>query len=107
MTSRGVRTEFGRRLKGFCMVRPPAGYGRQGQLPPAQPPRGTGHAPVLQGGMASGVVEPRVLNPDNCFSSRVDPHCGQAGIRAADTSCSDLAPHDWQIYSNSGMMTGS
>ncbi len=27
----------------------------KGQLPlPAQPPRGTGHAPVLQGGMASG-----------------------------------------------------
>jgi hypothetical protein len=50
--------------------------------------------------------ETRVLKPDSCFSIRVEPQCGQIGFRDPLTSNSESRPHDWQIYSKSGMGSG-
>lgn len=63
--------------------------------PPArpQPAQGLGAA-----GAASGAALP-AANTDNCFSSEVDWHWGQAGTVSERTSVSKRCPQSWQAYS--------
>ena len=75
-----------------------------GQPPPAHPQPRVGQLPVPQGGGEKDFAEATwALNVESCFSIFFEPHAGQAGFCEPETSSSERAPQERQMYSNSGM----
>ncbi len=53
--------------------------------------------------MEKDVGDTWALKLESCFSNFLEPQWGQAGLREPVTNCSEISPHDLQMYSKSGM----